>query len=395
LLLPLRKGLYSGDRFRQWLETHLRAKFPEFQGARDIEIRFEHIRKFNTRLIIFASTRGRRSFPFDSKNSNYTIAFACRCSMAIPYFFFPERIEGYPVFDGGIQNNYPVTALMRHDPDLKDRMDFVGFYLGAKNDVNYGSLNFLELLSIASEAGDQEDLKTFIDRTVVIDPRPIKTTDFSLSEIEIDFLLAEGRASALQWLHYWTDQKPPLSDVSATRALASLLLSKNLDKQFEIVQVGYINISDKDVLLLSAGIDRKAGCPAAMGLAAADQNKESTSNLIRPVDPELVALAAESERQKGFVLLRFGPVSLMTINHGAQFESTQLMMQHAFRPNQLVPRGASVDLVMFFPRSAASEKGTGVASSLHILGRRVPSSAGEGELTDSDIVSACSNLPEA
>jgi hypothetical protein len=186
-----------------------------------------------------------------------------------------------------------------------------------------------------------------------------------------------------------------LTVTQATRALASLLLSKNLDKQFEIVQVGYINISDKDVLLLSAGIDRKAGCPAAMGLAAADQNKESTSNLIRPVDPELVALAAESERQKGFVLLRFGPVSLMTINHGAQFESTQLMMQHAFRPNQMVPRGASVDLVMFFPRSAASEKGTGVASSLHILGRRVPSSAGEGELTDSDIVSACSNLPEA
>jgi hypothetical protein len=159
--------------------------------------------------------------------------------MAIPYFFFPERIEGYPVFDGGIQNNYPVTALMRHDPDLKDRMDFVGFYLGAKNDVNYRSLNFLDLLSIASEAGDQEDLKTFIDRTVVIDPRPIKTTDFSLSEIEIDFLLAEGRASALQWLHYWTDQKPPLSDVSAAVELAEGYRKKCIEKRFRRLVVKF------------------------------------------------------------------------------------------------------------------------------------------------------------
>src|SRR5262249_29274596 len=45
--------------------------------------------------------------------------------------------------------------------------------------------------------------------TIVIDPRPVRTTDFSLSRNDVRFLLTEGRASALRWLHYWADDKRP------------------------------------------------------------------------------------------------------------------------------------------------------------------------------------------
>lgn len=113
VLLPLRKGLYKGDAFRVWLEELLRKKFPQYSNS--IDIRFHHLMLADRpyrRLTVFASTRNRRSIPFDSGGPAATrtekISFACRCSMAIPLFFIPERISGERVVDGGVQNNFPV-----------------------------------------------------------------------------------------------------------------------------------------------------------------------------------------------------------------------------------------------------------------------------------------------
>ena len=226
LLFPIRKGLYPGTKFRAWLETLLRAKFPELQGM--LEIRSGRLESRGERLTVFTSIKGRRYFPFDSDfrrkherkrddvsdhDPGFSISFACRCSMAIPYFFTPETIEGEYAVDGGTQNNYPVFALRDFDPSVRTQ-DFIGLYLGHKNEVSYKKLFTLDLFSIFSEAGDSEALRTFIDRTIVIDPRPIRTTDFSLSEEDTQFLLAEGRASALQWLYHSTERKPPLESVN-------------------------------------------------------------------------------------------------------------------------------------------------------------------------------------
>src|SRR5262249_2608724 len=124
LLLPFRKGLYRGEEFRVWLEEHLRKKFPEFDGA--VSIEFKHLNKTDgpaRRLTVFASCKGRSAYYFDSKDPkdfDRTISYACRCSMAIPYFFTPEKIEGKWVVDGGMQNNYPVDALLKYFPALRD-----------------------------------------------------------------------------------------------------------------------------------------------------------------------------------------------------------------------------------------------------------------------------------
>lgn len=211
LLLPFRKGLYRGEAFRVWLERLLRAKFPKYDGA--ISIEFNHLNESDgekRRLTVFASCKDRSAYHFDStdaKDSERAISYACRCSMAIPYFFMPERIDGKWVVDGGMQNNYPIDALLRYFPALKDTSDFIGLYLGPKEVEKNGRWMLLNLFSIWSESGDEEAKKEFIDRTIVIDPRPVKTTDFSLSPNDVKFLLAEGRASALHWLHYWSDKK--------------------------------------------------------------------------------------------------------------------------------------------------------------------------------------------
>jgi predicted acylesterase/phospholipase RssA len=236
LLLPIRKGLYPGKKFRAWLEKLLRAKFPELQNV--IEIRSGHLKSRGGRLTVFTSTKGRRYFPFDSGDPldrsdrpSFSISFACRCSMAIPYFFTPETIEGEYVVDGGTQNNYPVFALCDFDPSVKAK-DFIGLYLGHKNEVSYKKLFTLDLFSIFSEASDREALDAFIDRTVVIDPRPIRTTDFSLSEDDTQFLLAEGRASALQWLYHSTDRKPPLESVNQAVAEAEKLRQERIEERW-------------------------------------------------------------------------------------------------------------------------------------------------------------------
>lgn len=127
--------------------------------------------------------------------------------MAIPYFFRPEKIDGKWVVDGGMQNNYPIDALLKYFPGLRDSSDFIGLYLGSKETASNSEWMLSNLFSIWGEAGDEEAKKDFIDRTIVIDPRPVKTTDFSLSPTDVRFLLAEGRASALNWLHYRSDDR--------------------------------------------------------------------------------------------------------------------------------------------------------------------------------------------
>jgi predicted acylesterase/phospholipase RssA len=226
LLLPFRKGLYRGEAFRGWMEKLLRKKFPGYAGA--IPIQFKHLNESygkKRRLTVFASCKDRSAYHFDSKtprDSDREISYACRCSMAIPYFFMPERIDGKRVVDGGMQNNYPIDALLKYFPELRDTSDFIGLYLGPKNEVDRNSkLMLLDLLSIWSESGDEESKTEFIDRTIVIDPRPVKTTDFSLSPNDVKFLLAEGRASALHWLYHWSDKKGQLTKVVEEAKLES------------------------------------------------------------------------------------------------------------------------------------------------------------------------------
>lgn len=228
LMLPFRKGLYTGENFRVWLENLLRKKFPEFSES--IEIGFRHLRRLDQksqRLTIFASTKGKTAYPFDSNSPAHyetPISFACRCSMAIPYFFRPERLSGKWMVDGGTQNNYPIYALLRSDPKLRESADFIGLYLGHKSAERNREWLLLDLFSIWSEAGDEAAKDEFIDRTIIIDPRPIKTTDFSLSATDVNFLIAEGRASALHWLYHWADLKrPTLKELTDAEKLSTEL----------------------------------------------------------------------------------------------------------------------------------------------------------------------------
>lgn len=151
------------------------------------------------RATIYASRRYKRALIFDSKgnNSDRAASFAVRCSMSIPFIFTPQRDQGLRVMDGGMQNNYPVSELLATNPET----EFIGLYLGNYYEgMPKEQWLFGEMLSIWTEAVDVDALNSYKEKTVLIDPRPIRTTDFALTSKEKEFLLSAGRAAALRFL---------------------------------------------------------------------------------------------------------------------------------------------------------------------------------------------------
>lgn len=206
-------GLYQAKNFTNWLDTLLAQKLQTRNRVLFSTLKTKNI---DNRITIYASRRGSKVHVFDSKELNELsdrqsppIAFAVRSSMAIPFFFTPTSIHGYKTYDGGIQNNYPVNALLADNPDTK----FVGLYLGPEGFEPEESKGFLkELFSILTEANDEDALRVYEEETIVIDPRPISTLDFALTTEEKKFLLEGGRLSALKFLSEKKGIEIPIDD---------------------------------------------------------------------------------------------------------------------------------------------------------------------------------------
>ena len=183
-------GLHKGNELVAWLDRLLAKKL---RSANRVTLG-----QLPNTAIVYAC---RRDSPepviFDSRIRGATPAsFAVRSSMSIPFFFTPERSEGLNIFDGGMRHNYPVSALLTSDPN----MEFIGLYLG-KEIYDAPSQSIIQdLLNISFEANDVAALSKYRENTIIIDPSPVSTLEFRLSEEAKNFLLQEGRAAALRFL---------------------------------------------------------------------------------------------------------------------------------------------------------------------------------------------------
>ncbi|TRW22296.1 hypothetical protein FMM05_17475 [Flavobacterium zepuense] len=187
-----KNGFYEAINFTEWIEYLLAHKL-----GRATQIRFTDL---PNRTSIFASTANKRVLMFDStssKTKEVSVAFATRCSMSIPFVFTPQKNEGKNVFDGGLQNNFPVDLILKDSPNT----DFVGLYLGDEIYTHKNKSLFTELLDVFMESSDPEILREHKDSIVVIDPSPISTLKFKLNESERKFLLEAGSLAALKFLH--------------------------------------------------------------------------------------------------------------------------------------------------------------------------------------------------
>lgn len=196
-MLPLNllfhKGLYHARTLTSWLDKLMAQKLRSVSRVK--------LNQLPHRVTIYASRRGKKALVFDSEDpqtGNVAVSHAVRCSMSIPFIFIPQREEGLKVFDGGLQNNYPVSHLLENHP----KTNFLGLYLGSElfeGEDRDPSL-FKELLSIWSESNDAEALEKHRQNTIIIDPRPIRTIDFHLNSEEKEFLLRAGEAAATRFL---------------------------------------------------------------------------------------------------------------------------------------------------------------------------------------------------
>lgn len=190
-------GLYSGEEIKKWVDELLSKKLlGKTRGIRQVLLR-----DLPKRVTIYASRKDQDVLEFDSKTRETwenPAAHAVRCSMTIPFFFQPPQHHGGDVFDGGLQNNYPVDAFLRSHPDTR----FVGLYLTPEKPGRImRRLRLLsQVLSILTESADIRALDAHFDDTVIIDPQPIGTLQFGVQGSEKDFLLKVGRAAALSFL---------------------------------------------------------------------------------------------------------------------------------------------------------------------------------------------------
>ncbi len=107
-------GLFEAHSFVEWMNTLLAKKYDS-----PVEVR---LNKLDHRLTVYASTRNKSALEFDSneeKSKEVNVAFAVRCSMSIPLIFTPQNYEGSKVYDGGLQNNFPLKKLLNKSPNAK------------------------------------------------------------------------------------------------------------------------------------------------------------------------------------------------------------------------------------------------------------------------------------
>jgi predicted acylesterase/phospholipase RssA len=186
--LVFKGGCYPGDHFFRWIADLVEARI-----ANESEVLMSDLNG----AVIYASRRGPGTVTFDSvgERKDSGAAFATRCSMSIPILFVPPQVDGRPVYDGGLRNNFPVTRFLKVHPGSP----FIALYLSARNKnekVWIGS----NLLDIVIDGEDRKVVDEHASSVVIIDTSPIGTVDFNLSQLEKEFLLKIGRASALKFL---------------------------------------------------------------------------------------------------------------------------------------------------------------------------------------------------
>jgi predicted acylesterase/phospholipase RssA len=186
-------GFYEANNFLLWLNKLLAKKLDS-----STEVRLVDLPK---RTTVYASKRNKNAVVFDSflpQSQNISAAFAARCSMSIPIIFTPQKSEGLNIFDGGLQNNFPVEQLLKDNPDA----NFVAFYLGSEIFEWKKNNLFKDIITIWTESSDPDTLSKYKDQIVIIDPSPISTLQFKLNSKEKEFLLEAGRLAAIKFLEY-------------------------------------------------------------------------------------------------------------------------------------------------------------------------------------------------
>jgi NTE family protein len=217
-------GFYAGKEFHRWYGELLakRAGHPDVTFG-------EIFDKFEKELVVTGTCLNRRETHYYTKkrNPHMPVRDAVRISMSIPLFFAAVEWKGDFLVDGGVLNNYPIWVFDGEYPgDPKGRHtdpnpNTLGLKLMTEQEIE-------EVSSGQQPPRDIENLKDFAlslvdclmtqierlhikpgdwDRTIAINTRHIKTTQFDMSEDEKTLLLEEGHQGAEKFFSWYDSRR--------------------------------------------------------------------------------------------------------------------------------------------------------------------------------------------
>lgn len=156
--------------------------------------------------IVATDLSGRRAKVWSSKDTpDESVAFAVRCSCSIPLFFEPVEAGVDLYVDGGMLSNLPsfVYAKERQDPQaLGGRI--LGFRLeGGREKTSQRNIRWIVMRLIETAiSGSTKIQGELIDNvsTVAIPTGNISSTNFDISQGDVDFLLESGRSAVSEFI---------------------------------------------------------------------------------------------------------------------------------------------------------------------------------------------------
>jgi len=123
--IPLYGGIHRGLALSNWIRDKLFSYLGKYN-----EVAMQDLPK---RAVIYASQANRDPVTFDKigEHKDSAVHTAVRCSLSIPYFFQPEKLDSQPVYDGGLLNNFPVEIFLTQERKRqREEPDFIAIYLG-------------------------------------------------------------------------------------------------------------------------------------------------------------------------------------------------------------------------------------------------------------------------
>ncbi len=208
-------GLFKGDAFLSWLKGCFNKK----EGING-EITFKELHdktKKELHLMLCNANYGKTIVANHINTPDMPVALAVRCSMAIPFFFYPIKYKGDVFVDGGTMYNYPIEIFDNVcEPD-----ETLGFILSTASSILWPERSedngffqhlgrvFGAIMNVSYEYCFREGNAS---RTIFVDPAGVSSINFNLSEQQINNLKANGKNAAEKFFssRFGPDQNLPI-----------------------------------------------------------------------------------------------------------------------------------------------------------------------------------------
>lgn len=187
-------GLHPGIALSDWLRSLLRKYTDQLSDVAMCDLK--------RRVVVYASSRtGPITFDTIGDHDDTEVHAAVRCSLSIPFFFQPPKVDLRYAYDGGWGNNFPVKTFLDQERDAGRRPSFLALYIGSTEQRSVKSRGpIAELIESQIDGSDFKLIDKYRSKVVLIETDPIGTIDFDLSDTEKDFLVSVGRLGALKFL---------------------------------------------------------------------------------------------------------------------------------------------------------------------------------------------------